>query len=191
MFSPPKTLGVHIWWGWALSQSWSGTSHDPILPGRLPEPLLTLPSQALQKSSESAGCSHGLPGRYPTLLQKRLTLKSETGTLPLGTHTTSQSEELLTGCSPMERYLFSWGPSLLQWLSDLGATKTKVATVMVVKIKIISEPCLCPCDFGSAMDLPLQDGGQHITTACRYYHGLQFSKAGFFFKYCTHLFSSS
>lgn len=120
MFSPPKTPGVHIWWGWALSQSWSGTSHDPILPGRLPEPLLTLPSQALQKSSESAGCSHGLPGRYPTLLQKRLTLKSETGTLPLGTHTASQSEELLTGCSPMEIYLFSWGPSLLQSLSNWG-----------------------------------------------------------------------
>lgn len=86
---PFKDPQVQIHHGWATSQSCSSTYYDSLLLGGLPSLLLPLPSPAPQKSSESAGYSHGSPGRCPILLWKRLTLQPGRAAFPEMTYGSS------------------------------------------------------------------------------------------------------
>lgn len=131
MFGPSKTLQLTSSRAGQPPRADQAHSHDSISLGRLPGRLLPLSSPVLQKSSESAGYSHGSPGRCPILLWKKLVLKSGSGIFTGMTYSSSLSPSAEMAASPGSLVAhFLLGPLTCQrpWtdLGVAGIVKTKI-----------------------------------------------------------------
>lgn len=104
MFGPSETLKLPSSRAGQPPRAGQAHSHDSISLGRHPGLLLPQPSPTLQKSSESAGYSHGSPGRYPIPWWKKLVLKPGSGISPRMTYSSFfslRSESVITSNAGM------------------------------------------------------------------------------------------